>query len=96
MTLEEQLKIQKLLTAKAHSYEELAKRTKLSYHAVARHLRKLRAVKGVLFIEAWDEDRTGRPFTPKFRWGTGKDAVKPAPLTAAQRMARTRQRRAEQ
>ncbi len=49
---------------------------------------------GLTHIAEWERNRAGLPI-PRYRWGDGKDAQRPKPLTAYETMMRSRKNNPE-
>lgn len=49
---------------------------------------------GLTHIAEWERNRSSHPI-PRYRWGPGVDAKKPAPLTSAETVRRSRARNPE-
>ena len=73
---------------------ELAEMTGLHYVTVLQYTRELHRAKAA-HISSWDKDSRGRDVVKIYRIGRGKDA-KREKLTAAQRQARTREKKKAQ
>lgn len=66
--------------------------TGLNHHVLARWVRNMRA-SSVLRVAALEDDGRGRLVVPQFEFGSGPDAARPTPKTAAERMRASRERR---
>lgn len=91
-TPERALKMQQMMTKRPRSAEQLMAFTGLSKESVLLWVRKMRAA-GAVRIAGWADDDRGRNAVPLYAWGSGADAERRAPKTAAQRMAEVRARR---
>jgi hypothetical protein len=74
-----------------HNCQELAELTGLHYVTVLQYTRELHAAKAA-HISSWDKDVRGRDIIKVYQIGPGKDAKRDK-LTAAQRQARTREKK---
>lgn len=77
-----------------YNCQELAEITGLHYVTVLHYTRELHRAKAA-HISGWDKDSRGRDVVKIYRIGRGKDA-KREKLTAAQRQARTREKKKAQ
>lgn len=94
LTEAKRIELRKLLEKQAQTYADLNTATGLSYEILGRYIRELRALKVVHVTGYVESEQQGRPVT-QFAWGDKPDVVRPAPLTSAQRMQRTRAARKE-
>lgn len=83
------LQMHAALVKRPHSYAELATLTGLAHETVERYVLRLRDLKSV-HIADWGPSKIGSLIVPCFAWGNKPDKVRPAAMTAAQRMAKTR------
>jgi hypothetical protein len=61
-------------------------------HVCKEHARAcLKSLKGQIHIAGWIRSRVGPP-VPTYRWGPGKDACRPGPLTPSQKGKRYRRK----
>lgn len=91
-TPERGFQMQEAMRKKPRSAEALIELTGLSRDSVLRWVRTMRDAKAVR-IAAWADDDRGRNAVPLYGWGSGADAERREPRTAAQRMAEVRARR---
>lgn len=84
MTDAKRTRVLRALGLRAHSVPELAAIADVRGETVRDYLAPLRAT-GLVHLSEWLDRRT-----PLFIQGRGRDAVRPKPLTAAQRMAKSR------
>lgn len=89
LTVAAMLRIQQMLQAKAHTYDDIQAATKLNHWVVAPYIQELRSFKAV-YVAGWAPARNGALIVPRFAWGNKPDVPRPSPLTAAQRMAKSR------
>lgn len=94
-SMETALRMQTALTARGHTYDELAAISGLAKESVARWVKNLRALPTkAVYVERWADDSRGHPVVPVWRWGNVVDAARPGrKLTPAQQMAKLRARR---
>lgn len=71
---------------------QLVKLLGIAYDPIARHVQRLRDLQAI-HIADWAEGTDGRKTVMVLALGKGKDAPRPEPLTAAERMRNTRARR---
>lgn len=83
------------LRVRPHTAAELEQITGLHWRSVSRWITSMRAV-GAVHVARWTEDSRGRGTVAVYTWGPGADAPRRKPLTAAERMAGTRARRARE
>ena len=81
------LAMQRAMTVRAQTYDELADLSGLGKRPVGKWVQGLRDA-GAAHVEAWMPDRAGRLFVAAWRYGPGEDAPRPGPArTGAQRSA---------
>ncbi|MEN9316093.1 MAG: hypothetical protein RIS35_2486 [Pseudomonadota bacterium] len=82
--------MQKAMTERARTCDELVAVSDLGKPAVMRWLKMLREA-GAVYVERWLPDRTGRMFVAAWRFGAGTDAPRPGHArTPAERAAARR------
>lgn len=89
-----QARLIKLLLEGVYTCEQLAEETGLHYVTVLQYTRELHRF-GAAHISSWEKDSRGRDVIKVYKLGKGRDA-KREKLTAAQRQARTREKRKAQ
>lgn len=83
------------LRAKACTYVELMAVSKLKLPTLSRWIKALRdPAVGAVYIAGWAEDKNGRLFVAKYRWGRKPDAPRPGQgRTGSDRMRDCRARK---
>ncbi len=86
-----QAQLIKLLIEGVYTCQQLADETGLHYVTVLQYTRELHRF-GAAHISSWEKDSRGRDILKVYKLGAGKDAKRQR-MTAAQRQARTRDKK---